>query len=184
MQLAQSGFIGRFTAAETATAGPAGGDWGWRAACAISVIPITAILHHAFFYHTRCMLIPFGPDYTLEVISLWLANDASLPVAILLALAGYQLGNRFRGLRMLMIPFIVAFIPVSLWVWDIPFSGRVICMTLHDHRFMLADGVPLKGRHLYLFGVLFFASSMAFRLRAGREAPAREVEIAGVDVSV
>ncbi len=165
MQLTQSGSWGYSSVRNDAVGTRrSGGNLGWKAACVASIFPLAALLHHGVFYQTTCMLNPFGHDYTLQVISLWLANDPSLPVAVLMALMGYQLGNRYRGLRVLMIPFLIAFAPLAIWVWDIPFTARFVCMNWHDEAVMLADGMPLKGRHFYFLGAALYSVVIAGRL--------------------
>lgn len=144
-----------------ARVGVRAGSLRWALACALSVLPVAAILHHAVFYQTTCMLNPFGADYSLDVLALWLSRDPSLWIALLLGLAAFQLGNRVRGLRPLVLPFVVAFAPLALWIWDLPFSGRIICNLFHDERLVLMEGVALRSRHLYYLGGAFYGLFMA-----------------------
>lgn len=124
---------------------------GWKALCVAALLPYTAILHHAVFYHQECMLNSFGADYTPAVVLQWLSRDPSLMTAIGLAMLTYRVGLRWPALRQLLPPLLLACLPLSLWVWDVPFSGRVICHTLHDLRPLLPGGVPLRGAHFYAF---------------------------------
>jgi hypothetical protein len=55
----------------------------WMIACTLSIIPVTAIFHHLLFYRPTCILNPFGPDYDLHTMLVWLSRDPSLPWAIL-----------------------------------------------------------------------------------------------------
>jgi hypothetical protein len=168
MQLAQPDFFKRSaTWSDAITNRPSPGDTGWKLACIASIFPLAAIFHHGVFWPANCMLNPFGHDYTLQVLSLWLANDPSLPLAALAALAGYLLGNRVRGLRKFLAPFLIAFAPLALWVWDIPFTERIVCTLWHDNRVILAEGIPLKGRHFYILGVAIYSALMLRGLRGG-----------------
>jgi hypothetical protein len=138
--------------------------------CVLAIIPLTAIAHHAVFYPTTCMLNPFGPDYSPAVLSRWLTRDPSLLFAILLFLGIHRAGNLYPSLRHLVPAFVIAFLPLSLWIWDIPFTGRYICAHFHDFHVMLTDDVSLRSRHFYLLGALLFAGQVGFRgLRTRRE---------------
>lgn len=136
----------------TASRAVSSGGRRWKVWCGLLVVPATAILHHALLVRGTCMLNRFGPDYDLHTMARWLSRDPSLPMAILGAIVVFHLGERIAALRPLVTTFVVAFIPLALWIWDIPGTGRIICAHLHDNRFLLATGVPLKGRHLYVLG--------------------------------
>ena len=131
-------------------------DAKWAILCALSMLPIAAILHHAVFYPAQCMLNGFGPEYQMAAVKLWLATDPSLLGAGLIATGLYYLGFRSPGLRCAVPAFLLAFLPLCIWIWDIPFTGRWICEHLHDLRFQLPGDVPLRGRHFYLVGVMLF----------------------------
>jgi hypothetical protein len=131
------------------------GAW-WAISCALCIIPLTAILHHAIFYRSNCMLNPFGPEYTPRVIWTWLSNDLSLPCAAIIALVFYGIGLRFRSFRFLVAPIFLSFLPLSIWIWDIPFTGRVICRLFHDNRVMITANMPLKTRQFYIVGALMY----------------------------
>lgn len=137
----------------------------WAAACALCVIPFTAVLHHAVFCRPTCMMNNFGPDYTPRVVWAWLSRDPSLPWAVLLALASHRIGRRLPGFKVLIAPVFLSFLPLSLWVWDIPFTGRTICHHFHDRRVLLAAGMPLKSSHFYLIGIILYLAFLAHLMR-------------------
>lgn len=104
------------------------------------------------------MLNDYGPDYSPAVLVRWLSHDPSL-----LALATYSVGLHLPRLRPLALPLVLAFLPLSLWVWDVPFAGRPICAAFHDGR------TALRGLHLWAFGALAYpllALSALRRVRA------------------
>ena len=68
--------------------GRAHGAW-WLATCLVTVIPLTAALHHGLFYGGMCMLNSFGQDYTATVIATWLVRDPSLACALVAMMATY-----------------------------------------------------------------------------------------------
>jgi len=141
----------------------------WLISCVVLMIPVAAIAHHAIFYHSVCMIKPFDEmGYTYNGVSLWLRRDPSLYMAGLLSMLTYSVGLRIPSIRILVVVFIVSFIPLTVWIWDIPFSSRWICRTAHDGRMMLAEGVPLKSRHFYLLGMSLFGVSMLVLSRRRR----------------
>src|SRR5437660_975028 len=107
-------------------------EW-WRIACIVSVIPIAAILHHRIFWKSTCILRPFGGDYTPSVVHDWLLRDPSLPWAMVLCVLAWSVGRRFSVIKLLVAPLFLSFLPLSIWLWDIPFSGRYICRHFHDN---------------------------------------------------
>ena len=131
-------------------------DWGWILICAVAFFPIAATLHHGFFWASTCMLNPFGPDYSLETVAHWLTNDPSPTVAAIMVVTLGIWGRSFRILRTILAVFILAFLPLTLYVWDIPGTGRWICENFHDLKFALPGGLPLRGRHLYFLGAALF----------------------------
>jgi phosphatidylglycerophosphate synthase len=118
----------------------------WGLVSALTFFPIAAILHHAIFFAPQCMLNPFGRDYFADVVWLWLRSDPSPWLGALIAIGVYFLGKRYRAVQLGALAFLLAFVPLSLWVWDIPMTGRIICGHLHDNR------TAIRGRHLYLLG--------------------------------
>lgn len=143
-------------------------DWAMKSAAL--VVPFTAILHHAIFFRSNCILNPFGADYTLQVIATWFMRDPSLPWAIVASVVVHSLGNHRRfgaGIQGSTVPFLVAFLPLSLWLWDIPGLGRPICMAWHDARLVLPGIGIVRTKHLYLLGGVIFLSIQAARLAIG-----------------
>jgi hypothetical protein len=137
------------------------GLW-WKLLAAALVIPLTAVWHHAVFYSPRCMLNDFGPDYTPDVVATWLARDPSLPWAMMTALVIYGLGNRWRLVRVLAAPAFLAFLPLAVWIWDIPFTGRIVCDWGHDKKAPL--GFVMRTRYLYLAGALIYVVLLGLTL--------------------
>ncbi len=143
--------------------------WRFRLGCLALVFPLTAILHQTVFFPKMCMLNKLGADYTPEVIAKWLSRDPSLALAALLAWSFYRLADRYRSLRVFLIPFLVGFAPLCVWVWDIPFTGRAICASMHDKQIVFPGGGYLRNRHLYVLGAIVFgALSSWFWLRRRR----------------
>ena len=119
----------------------------WKILSVFLVIPFAAILHNALFYRTTCMLNPFGGAYyDVSVLLGWLSRDPSLPWAIVGATFVYHLGMRYEKVKILAAPIFVSFLPLSLWIWDIPFTGRFICHHFHDDK-LLFLGHPIKSRY-------------------------------------
>ena len=133
----------------------------WRICCGANVLPIAAALHHVVFYRPSCMLNPFGADYTPTVVRDWLVRDPSLPWALALSLFVYVAGKRFAWVRAAAAPVFLSFLPLTVWIWDIPFAGRVICDHFHDNKVRLPEGLPggstLGTRHFYVLGLLIYA---------------------------
>ena len=129
----------------------------WRLLCVLTTIPITAVLHHAIFFRSQCMLNPFfATDYTSASILIWLSRDPSLPWAAVAAMTIYYLGTRHSFLRVCIAPVFVSFLPLSLWIWDVPFTGRFICHHLHDEKILLMSGIPLRSWFFYLLGAILY----------------------------
>jgi hypothetical protein len=133
----------------------------WKIACALSVLPIVATLHHTLFYPHTCILDPFGPDYIPSVIYDWLSRDPSLPWSICIMALAYGIGNRYLGFRILIYPVFVSFLPLSLWVWDIPFTNRTICRHFHGGK-LIFNGISITRRYFYLFGFLMWLSFILY----------------------
>jgi hypothetical protein len=170
---------------QTDSGGPVWAKWRWRAACVALVVPLTAIIHQTIFFPQMCMLNEVGPDYTPKVIAAWLSLDPSLPLAAVLALFFYLLSSRFRVLRTFLIPFLIGFAPLSVWVWDIPFTQRAICESMHDKQIVFPGGGYLRSRHLYILGAIIFGALSIWSWRKSStgaidniapEQPRREVD--------
>jgi hypothetical protein len=127
----------------------------WYTACVLLVIPLTALLHYLFNLH-RCMLETFGDDYTVESVRQLFLRDPSLPWAIAAMVLVYHVGKRSPWVRRAVAPAFAASIPLSVWLWDIPFSGRAVCRHMHDGRMMLAEGVKLDTKWICALCLLFY----------------------------
>ncbi|MFP8878630.1 MAG: hypothetical protein VCE43_03755 [Myxococcota bacterium] len=160
--------------AETATDSvrPSALDRHWGAVCFLAVFPLTAILHNSVFFPATCILNAFGQwgdDYTsLQLLRMWLLRDPALWIGFLLAHVAYHAGIRRPVWRLLLAAFLVAFLPLTVWIWDIPFTDRVICYSMHDGRLRFG-AFTLSSKHVYfacsaLYGVLLLA--MRGRIRA------------------
>jgi hypothetical protein len=137
------------------------------------VVPFAAILHNTVFDKHSCMLGALGKDYTPSVVSTWLRRDPSLPWAIAAAMAVYLCGTHYPSTRLFAASIFVSFLPLSVWIWDIPFTKRAICEYFHDDKFMILDAFPLKSRHFYALGVILYASfTIALYLKAASAAGA------------
>jgi len=99
------------------------------------------------------MLAPFG-DESLFTYLTWLSRDPSLPWAIICAAVAYKAAESTPWLKGLVPPFLIGFAPLSIWIWDIPMSGRMICRSFHDNKLILPLLGPLHSRHLYLLGTI------------------------------
>ena len=126
----------------------------WAVTCALSVIPVTAMLHHGVCYYHQCMFGPFstGDEFTWPVVWNWLRHDPSLPWAVIAALIAHTMGRRFAAVKIVVAPLFLSFLLVSLWVWDIFFLHWPMARHFHNERFELWQEFPLKGRHFYVLG--------------------------------
>jgi hypothetical protein len=123
----------------------------WALGCLLLVFPLTAMLHHLVFFPEQCMLNAFGPDYDLHTIGHLLARDPSLPWALAACSLFWSVGARWPWLRQSAAPIFFAFLPLTVYLWDIPFTGRVICDRLHDSQ-PIFGGFHLRSLHLYAWG--------------------------------
>lgn len=157
-------------AAPIATAAPASRAW-WATLSVLLVIPFTAVLHHAVFFRPTCMLNHFNAtDYNLAGLRLWLSGDPSLYVALVAAVLVWFVGRQWEIVRLLAAPFWVSFVPFSLWIWDIPGSGRLICRLCHDGRIVLPLlDLTVRTRHLYLVGMATYAVLLGLTFLAWRQ---------------
>jgi hypothetical protein len=142
----------------------------WALICLLNFFPLAAFLHNGVFYRPTCMLNPFGADYAIPT---WLARDPSVPWAIVSSMLIYKAGFGSQMVRTLATPIFVAFLPLTIWIWDIPFTSRVICLTFHDARLVLF-GTTIMSRHFYALGLfLYFALlALGFTLKATTRANA------------
>jgi hypothetical protein len=131
-----------------------------------SFFPLTAVLHHAVFYQPTCILNNFGPDYTATVLMSWLSLDPSPYVALVGALVAFVLAMHYPVLRLAIVAFLIATIPLTVWIWDIPFTGRIICRLGHDGRSIV------NSLDLYLFAAISFAPIWYWLWKNSTAAPA------------
>ena len=139
----------------------------WVAQAAALFIPFTAILHHAVFFPRNCILNKFGRDYDFASVSLLLQRNPAFPWAIVAVLTTYRLGLHARWgrfVRLAALPFWIGFLPLSVWVWDIPFLSQPICRHWHDGRLVLPIIGPMRSLYLYMFGLLAGAVLYAWRV--------------------
>ena len=140
----------------------------WRLVCLVAFFPFLTIWHHAVFHHSQCILNPQRAlDYSFESISHLLTTNPAIYAAGTMCLMCYYLGNRLSRYRYLLVFFCIAFAPLTIWIVDIPFTGRFICRTLHDDRFMLFADTPLRSRYFYLLGATLF-TGLLFPFRGRR----------------
>lgn len=118
----------------------------WGLVAGLTFFPFTAVLHHALFHRPTCILNNFGPEYTPPVVLLWLSQDPSPYIGVALAFSVWLIGKRWTTIQAWTAAFLLAFMPLTIWIWDIPFTGRIICHSFHDSR------IPIGSRHLYIFG--------------------------------
>ena len=148
-------------------------DSGWALTALALFFPLTAILHHRVLYPPTCILNPFeSSDYNWPAIVTWVTSDPSPAIAAVLAAGIYGVGRFVERLRRPVLAFTMAFMPLALWIWDIPGSGRFICHHLHDGR------AGLHTRHFFLLGAFAWPCVMALLNRRNKvvlPAPAASV---------
>jgi hypothetical protein len=131
----------------------------------LSFFPLTAVFHHAVFFRPTCILNNFGAEYTPSVIAIWLSLDPSPYVALIGTLLVFVAAVRYPILRLAVLAFVIAMIPLTLWIWDIPFSGRIVCDWGHDGR------SPINSLDLYIFAAISFAPIWYWLWRNSTAAP-------------
>ncbi len=139
----------------------AGDRLAWRFIALLLVVPLTAIVHHLVFFERQCMFNSFGPRYDAATILAWLRGDPSPYVGLGLAGVVYVAGLRVPAIQWGSLALLIATLPLSLWIWDLPLGDRPICRLAHDGR------SPIQGRHLYLLA-LFLWPIVALWLRTAR----------------
>src|SRR6478672_779573 len=128
----------------------------WGFTCTLLALVLTAVAHHAIFYPHQCMLESFGADYSAPgALAAWLSQDPSLPSAIAMTFVIFLAGKQFPSVKIFAACFSVSFLPLALWIWDIPFTGRFICVHAHDDRLKIL-GWPVNSSHLYMLGAICF----------------------------
>jgi hypothetical protein len=143
----------------------------WRAVAGLLVLPMTAFLHNRIFFPGMCMLNRIGPEYDAPTIALWLSRDPSLPIAVALSVAVYAAGRRWPAVRSFVAPALVASLPLVIWIWDIPFTRRIVCDSFHDGRLMIA-GVVVSTGWIYLLSFVLYLMLLLIK-RAPNPAAAR-----------
>lgn len=133
----------------------------WKTVCFAFIVPVAAVIHNTLVFPRNCMLNPFGPDYTLDVTMAWLRGDPSLPWAVVIGLIIYRSGKSRRWIRLLTAPVFVAFLPLSVWVWDIPFTHRIVCALFHDGRLIASGGLRLRSLYFYIEGGIVYVAMLA-----------------------
>jgi hypothetical protein len=102
------------------------------------------------------MLRPFGADYSsVEALSAWLSRDPSLSWSLAVALGTFFLGRQIPLIKILAVCMLISFMPLAIWIWDIPFTGRLICHHAHDDKLQVL-GWSVTSRHFYGLGVVVF----------------------------
>jgi len=61
-----------------------------------------------------------------------------------------------------MAPMFISFLPVTLWIWDIPFTHRIICRTLHEGNSVPLTGVYLMTRHALIVSMALYLPFMFY----------------------
>jgi hypothetical protein len=154
-----------------------------RSFCLLAFVPLAAVFHHAVFYHPTCMLNPFGQE-SLATYRLWLTRDPSLPWAMIGAMAIYWLAASARA-QTAVLAFLVGFLPLSIWIWDIPLSHRLVCRSWHDGRLALPAFGTVRTHHLYLLGVvLSFLMFLVLRGNQARQVRTHHIESARTHTEV
>lgn len=161
--------------------GPARLRGRWLRTCALLVVPGTAVLHHALFFPRTCVWVPFeGESNRTTDLKRFLREDASLAWAVALASATYRLGLRRPKVQRLCAPLFTGLLPLSLWIWDVPFTRRAVCRHLHDGN-LAVGGLRVRSAHVYSLSAALYAALLALRTRGeiaeapGMQTP-REVE--------
>jgi hypothetical protein len=143
------------------------GDRAWTVASLTTILPLTAILHHAVSYPYTCILQPLTTtDYSGAVIGRWLRSDPAPAIALMMAIGILVVGWLTERIRLPVVAFLIATAPLTLWLWDIPLTGRVICRLLHDGR------AGLHTRHLYLAAAAAWWPTLAVLQRVRSRTPA------------
>jgi hypothetical protein len=146
---------------------PGASDKSWIAQSLALFFPFTAMLHHAIFFRPTCMLNPVGLEYDGPTIGRMLTRDPSIWIAFAAAVSVCLIGLRFRSaaFRGWVPAFLIAFLPLTLWIWDIPLMNRPICRWGHDGHIVLPLIGPFHTRYLYMFGTLVFVGILLVRAR-------------------
>lgn len=113
------------------------------------------------------MLNPFGEDYTPGVVWTLLRRDPSVACAIVGMMVVYSLGRRWPLVRLSVSPLFLAFLPATIWILDIPFTGRFICHLWHDGRLTIL-GAPVQSRHIDTLCLFMYAVLLGWTVQQNR----------------
>jgi hypothetical protein len=144
----------------------------WLIQCCLLVLPLTALIHYALLSH-RCMLNLFGDDYNPATLWLLFRSDPSLPWAIVILVVVYRLGKPSPGLRRIAAPAFLASLPLTVWLWDIPGTGRYICHHFHDGRVIPMLGFALSTKYVAAFCLFLYVVFQAVLSMKRTRMPAR-----------
>lgn len=89
-------------------------------------------------------------DYSFEAIAWLITNDPSIALGFAVTAMVSTAGVRFSQLRVWVFAFVFAFLPLTIWLWDIPATGRFVCEHFHDGR------AHIRSAHLYAVGIAAF----------------------------
>ena len=124
------------------------------------------------------MLKYFGADYYVpSVLFGWLTKDPSFGGAVFLAIVIFFVGKRFPSTKILVAPIFVSFLPLSVWIWDVPFTNRFICENFHDDKLVFPGDVPIKSRYFYLLGFALYFGFVVYLTEMRSVRRARPVEL-------
>ncbi|MBL0926580.1 MAG: hypothetical protein IBJ11_02870 [Phycisphaerales bacterium] len=148
----------------------------WVLASLWVFFPAGAVLHHLFAYRRTigtmtCILNDLNEapgvkvyEFTWPVIQRWVAMEPTLPLAGGIAAVTLLLGWFLWPVRLLAAPLYVSTLALSVWTWDIPGTGRWVCMNLHDDRVRLFGGPALRTSHIYMLTLGLFVVAFAATL--------------------
>lgn len=129
----------------------------WKIAAVLVFFPITAILHHRIFSRPHCMT---NLLHSRKVFVEWIGSDPSPWLGLAAAVAAFILVSRNARFRSWVAAFPIAFLPLSVWIWDIP-GTSIICPLFHDGK------IGLRSWHLYLLGTALYLPIVSLLMRTG-----------------
>lgn len=155
----------------------AGERW-WLLLCVALFIPVAAAFHHLIFSPHQCLLAEIGYDYDPVTVVAWLKRDPSPAWAAVAVLALHWAGLRSRWarwIRLIAAPVFVSFVPLSVYLWDIPFTNKVICRLYHDGKLVLFGSTALRTAHLYVLGFVSWGALLGLLVLERRRLDLRSV---------
>jgi len=139
------------------------GRGAWLFVSLASILPLTAVLHHAVFCPYTCILQPLTTtDYSSPVMIRWLRSDPAPTIALVIASGMFIIGRLSERVHLPVVALLVVTAPLTLWIWDVPFTSRVVCRFLHDGR------AGVHTRHLYLTAAFAWAPTLVLLRRIRR----------------